>query len=202
MHRLDAHFDQAGAWAVLENASGSLAFDVGANIGQSTKVLARGFKKVVAFEPCQESYDILAVEMPHNVQTVQAAVSSESGQVTLQEAQASIQTGQLVSHEGLAWGPLVGTRTVTSHTLADLVDSFGQPDFVKIDTEGHEVEIVKGGVECLSLTPHMIIEIHKAGNDQLIMDLLTHTKFTKLEHDLRISSPVRQNHFWIVGTNG
>lgn len=49
IRRLDDHRDQAGAWDVIEAARGRLAFDIGANVGQSTRVLARGFDRVVAF---------------------------------------------------------------------------------------------------------------------------------------------------------
>lgn len=197
VHRLDGHYDQAGAWDVLADAKGELAFDIGANIGQSTKVLAKGFKKVVAFEPCQESFDILACEAPTNVTPVQIAVWSSTGDVELEEHTTSIATGQLTNGDGLHWGPKVGSRRVACRTLNKLVEDFGLPDFVKIDTEGSEVEIVIGGLQTLQRIPHMIIEVHAAENEAKIRNYLPR-RWEKLEHDLRVGSPTRVNHFWLV----
>ena len=67
MLRLDDHQDQAGAWDVIENAKGHLAFDVGGNIGQAATVLANRIKQVVSLEPCAESCEILKAESPQKV---------------------------------------------------------------------------------------------------------------------------------------
>jgi FkbM family methyltransferase len=198
--RLDDHQDQAGAWDVISQASGDLAFDVGANIGQSTKVLANGFKKVIAFEPCLESFEILAVEAPHNVVPVQLAVGSVNGEIELEEHELSIRTGQLTAGDGLHWGRKVGTRQVPCRTLDRLVQDFGMPDFLKIDTEGSEVEVVRGGLGCCQNVRDMIIEVHSAGNEREIRELLFNREFTKLEHNLRVGSPIRVNHFWLVSS--
>lgn len=198
MNRLDHHKDQAGAWDVLEAAHGDLAFDVGANIGQSTKVLHLGFKKVIAFEPCMESYEILDVEAPPNVLPIMMAVWSSNGEIELEEHENSIQTGQLTISDGLFWGKKVGSRTVRAATLDYLSMIYGQPDFVKIDTEGSEIEVVTGGVNTLTDTPSFIIEVHKAENEGPLRDLLSTRKFQKLEHDLRLHSETRRNHFWLV----
>lgn len=201
IRRLDAHKDQAGAWDVLEQASGDLAFDVGANVGQSTKVLALGFRKVIAFEPCMESYEILDVEAPANVMPICMAVWSSNGEIELEEHENSISTGQLTASDGLHWGKKVGTRVVRAATLDYLAMVYGTPDFVKIDTEGSEVEVVKGGLSALRGVPNVIIECHKAENGPIIMDMLPWFSWRKLEHELRVGSPTRANHYWIVGAN-
>lgn len=196
--RLDDHKDQAGAWDVLEAAQGELAYDIGANVGQSTKVLSAGFKKVIAFEPCLESWEILQVEAPANVLPIMLAVSSVDGEIVLEEHSVSIGTGQLTKGDGLHWGHKVGSRVVPSLTLDTLVNHYGMPDFVKIDTEGSEVEIVRGGMKTLAEVEHLIIEVHHAGNEKPIRGMLPMHHFKKLEHNMRISSPIRQNHFWLV----
>lgn len=199
MNRLDHHRDQAGAWDVLAAAHGDLAFDVGANIGQSTKVLHLGFVKVIAFEPCLESYDILQVEAPPNVIPINVAVWSSIGEIELEEHENSISTGQLTIGDGLFWGKKVGSRTVRSMTLDYLAEVYGQPDFVKIDTEGSEIEVVKGGMHMLKKVPSIIIECHAEPNGPMLMDMLPRFSWRKLEHDLRVGSPTRANHYWIVG---
>lgn len=195
--RLDYHTDITGAWDHLKG-KGALAFDIGANIGQAAAVLAQGYKKVISFEPCIESYEILKREAPRNVECLNFAVSDHIGMVTLHEAFYSIITGQLVTHEGLGWGELTGSRDVPCYDLASLVDVYGMPDFIKIDTEGHEVAIVAGGIEVCSNVTHLVIEVHKQENEQTIRSLLPTRTMRKIVHPLFIDDFTRQNHFWLT----
>lgn len=203
MIRLDGHEDQAGAWDVLKNAHGSLAWDVGANIGQSTQVLARNFETVIAFEPCEESASILRAEAPGNVRVIEAAVSSEVGVIQLEEAERSIRTGQLVTGVGLPiWGERLGLRTVPSITLDSRADE--RPDFIKVDTEGHEVEVVRGGLTAFASCPSVIIECHRAENEGPIREMLPMFEWEVLRHGdyVRKDGPLYAHHYWIVGRNG
>ena len=183
----------------MQHAQGMLAFDIGANIGQSTRVLAENFVKVIAFEPCIESYEILAREAPRCVEAVWTAVSSQSGHVVLTETAQHIETGQLTTGIGLHWGPVVGERKVPAITLDQATEQYGTPNFVKIDTEGHEVEVVHGGQVLLSTEfPTLLIEVHRKENEQILRDLLLGYNIEKLEHEsLRPESEIRQNHFWL-----
>lgn len=205
IQRLDRHTDPEPVWAALQRAEGLLAYDVGTNIGQSTRVLAKRFAKVVAFEPCVESYEILAKEMARDLQDDRVlalclAVSSKDGELELQEAERSVGTGQLVSHEGLHWGPLVGSRTVPARTLDSLVLEHGVPDFVKIDTEGHEVQVVEGGTALFGEShPPVIVEVHRRENEAPLRALLADYDLVKVEHtQLRVESPIRLDHFWLL----
>lgn len=197
IQELRHHHDQAGAWDVLRAAKGTLAFDVGANIGQASRVLAQGFVNVVAFEPCRESYEILKAEMPPNVVTREIAVTSHDGTLTLSETAEAIRTGQLTTGEGLHWGPIMGSREVPCLTLDSLAEEFGFPDMLKIDVEGHEVEVVRGGMSVFEKEPQVIIEVHRAEHEQVIRGLLP-WDWTKLTHHSGIDSFIRENHFWIV----
>lgn len=46
--------------------------------------------------------------------------------------------------------------------------------------------------------PGLIIEVHREENEGVIRRLLPDRKFRKLEHDLRLHSMVRRNHYWMV----
>jgi FkbM family methyltransferase len=203
INRLDGHEDQAGAWDVLRGSDGLLAFDVGCNVGQSTRVLARNFARVVALEACQESYDILAAEMPSNVTALCLAAAAWPGEVTLEEASRSISTGQLVTGPGLPmWGPRVGTRTVPATTLDLLTDRYGPPDFVKIDVEGAEVLVLEGARYLLAEHhPRVIVEVHQAANGPLVRDLLAGYQLTELRHGdyVKPDGEIYRNHFWLHG---
>src|SRR5205823_5452399 len=105
-------------------------------------VLIRSFTTVISFEPCAESWAELVARHGRDVTAVNVAVTDHDGTLVLHEAQESIKTGQLVSHEGLHWGPIVGHREVPAVTLDSLASTYGWPDFLKVDTEGHEAEVL------------------------------------------------------------
>lgn len=195
INRLDDHRDQAGAWDVMCDARGHLAFNIGANIGQAARVLAPNFATVIAMEPCRESFEILLEESAPNVVPIMAAVSAQAGSVELTESAFSITTGQLTTGPGLAWGATLGVRSVDSVTVDDMVDHYGRPDFVNIDTEGHEVEVLRGWSR-----PHdcqVLIEVHRADNEDEVRDLWG-GPLRKLSHHRSVGSTAFNNHFWLT----
>lgn len=191
------HQDQAGAWDVLGSVSGGLALDIGGNQAQAAHVLAANFTKVVSFEPAAESFAILEAESEDNVECVNAAVSSFTGQVRLTECDYAISTGQLTTGTGLAWGNPVGHRMVPCVTLDDVVKMYGQPDFTKVDVEGHEIEVLKGwtGPRC-----PVLIEVHAAANEQPVRDLFGEP-LRKLVHDPSVGRMAYAEHFWLTNVS-
>lgn len=192
--RLDDHQDQAGAWDVMAAVHGITAFNVGANIGQAARVLAPNFHRVIALEPCQESFDILLVESAPNVVPLLMAASDHSGEIELTETERSIRTGQLTTGEGLAWGRAVGTRRVEATTLDDLIVHYGHPDFVSIDTEGHEIKVLEGWS-----TPRCdaLIEVHRAEHEAVIRSLWEGPLRT-LRHAPSVGRNAYENHMWLT----
>ena len=137
--------------ARLEALTGRLAFDIGANGGNVTRAFAAHFEKVVSIEPCAESFAQLEATAAENVTPIQMAVSAKTGTVTLQESALSIASGQLTSPgPTLDWGDVIGYREVPATTVDDLAYLYGWPDVVKIDTEGHEAEVLRGAPETLA----------------------------------------------------
>lgn len=160
-----------------EGAEGELAFDVGANMGQSVgRMLDAGFTRVIAFEPCAESYAVAAQAWDGNpaVDLRREAVSDREGVLTLAERAAPIQTGQLVAvampyhgehmedAPGMAnWGPETGRRDIACTTLDAVAARSGMPDFVKVDTEGHEGQVLSGAGAVLAAgKTAWLIEFH------------------------------------------
>lgn len=194
--RTDPHV----VWDHYGDYSGRLAFDVGANIGQVAKLIAPRFESVVSFEPCAESYAILAAEAPANVTALPWAVSNVDGPITLYEAHESIQTGQLVSSEGLYWGPLEGERRVEAFTLDTLTELHGVPDFIKVDTEGHELQVIEGAMGTLASHPTLLIEVHHAAAGKAILAILDDLggyDVSVVGHEGRPESLAVENHWWI-----
>lgn len=201
--RLDHHRDQRG-WDVMEAASGKVAWDVGANIGQSTRVLAARFDQVLAFEPCAGSYAILYDEMPENVEALPFAIGREDGHMKLDIFEYSIKTGQLVSpgRPLPVWGGRRGSCTVTCRSLDSLMMHNDPPDFVKVDTEGSEVEVIAGGRTLFArVRPQVIIEVHREEHGDMIRDLLPGYDLTEVRHGSYVApgGTMYRNHFWLSG---
>lgn len=200
MPQIDGESDPPCIWNLFPTYHGRLAFDVGANGGVVARILAQHFDKVVAFEPCAESYALLKANHPANVVPSCTALSDQTGPLVLQVAETAIGVGELVTGNTLpSWGAPIGEREVLADTLDEMAEIYGQPDFVKIDTEGHEARVVAGGVRTLRHGPVMLIEVHDAHNTALIETLLPSVAFRQIRHPwYREGSDEWTNHFWLV----
>jgi len=197
---VDFQSDPDVIWSTFTDVTGYLAFDVGANGGRVAALLADRFERVVAFEPCAESFDHLARSAPPNVRCEQLALSDHAGPVTFVEAERAIALGELVTGSSLPgpWGVPVAERTVQAVTFDGMAARYGTPDFVKIDTEGHEALIVEGGRATLGDVAHILIEVHSADNEQRIRDVLPGRSWHVTRHPAYgLTNPDRANHFWM-----
>jgi FkbM family methyltransferase len=196
--------DPAEIWESFNSYRGDLAFDVGANGGAVATMLARHFEAVVAFEPCVESYVHLERTAPANVIAAMVALSDHEGEVTLREAEAALHRfGELVTGDSLymSWGDDIGGRKVSCSTLDKMAETYGVPDFIKVDTEGHELLVLQGGAQLFATaTPKLMIEVHSADNGEAIGGLLSHYDLTRVDHPAyRPGGYAQRNHFYLVG---
>jgi FkbM family methyltransferase len=153
-------------WAGL---GGEVGWDIGANCGQSVPRMRNAARRVVCFEPAQESFEVLqriygSVE---DFAVRQLAVSDHDGEVTLGVLEQQIATGQLVSPgtHGMEWDPATGwddipNRVVPCRTVDSLAREYGKPDFIKVDTEGHELKVLQGAIVTLARGTDWLIEFH------------------------------------------
>jgi len=153
----------------LENhlAPGDTALDIGAHIGSLTVPMARlvGPEGMVyAFEPVRKIYRELAYNLElnelDNAVPLRFALSSEAGIIEMKptnkfDGRTSVGRG----------GDKVEARTI---------DSFGFPDvaLMKIDVEGHEVEVLVGAANTIgAFHPVIIIEIWKHHHEKVLLVL-------------------------------
>jgi FkbM family methyltransferase len=138
--------------------------DVGASIGFFTLLAARivgANGSVVAFEPQPEAARSarrnIALNGFDNATVVDAAVSSREGIVVLEDV------GKATAHVAQADRPSRTGRKVSSTTLDHFLLGRPElePDLVKIDVEGHELEVLEGMRETLlKRCPALLIECH------------------------------------------
>jgi FkbM family methyltransferase len=129
---------------------GTVALDVGANVGAFTLLLARWVRpggRVYAFEPAPGAVDGLVRHLALNgvgdaVSVVRAAVSSSSGTATL-TADGASGTNRLAESPG---GERVETVTIDDFCAREGV----RPTFIKIDVEGAELDVLRGARETIA----------------------------------------------------
>jgi FkbM family methyltransferase len=133
--------------------SGQLVFDVGANVGDKTRVFRMIGCRVVAFEPQDSCAGILRSKFgqDEHVTIIPKGLSNQTGHLELRvatDSRLSSFSEEFVSQAkirgrfcGASWN---ATSTVQVSTLDEQIDRFGAPDFLKIDVEGFELLVLKG----------------------------------------------------------
>jgi FkbM family methyltransferase len=153
-----------------EGWSGNIGWDIGANVGQSIQHMTAAFKKIYAFEPNEDALRMLiACEFDERGVVVNPiAVSDHNGTVELAALPSLAETGQLTTPgtHGMEWDPEAGWDniphvTVPCRTVDSLAYDLGVPDFIKVDTEGHEDLVLRGATHILELgQTDWLIEFH------------------------------------------
>ena len=132
----------------------TLVFDVGAHVGDRVTAFRRSGARVVAVEPqpLLARYLRLRFALDRGVTIVEAGLGASEGHADMQVNRAnptvSTLSGDFVQAadgaegwEGQAWDD---THRIRVTTLDRLIELHGAPDFIKVDTEGHEAEVLKG----------------------------------------------------------
>lgn len=132
---------------------GKLVFDVGANIGNRTKIFLKLGAEVVAIEPQDACVNILESLFGKNKHftIIQKVLGASEG-----EAELMISNANAISSLSQDWVDAVKSsgrfadyswdskERVPMTTLDRLIDIYGTPSFVKVDVEGFEYEVMKG----------------------------------------------------------
>lgn len=192
----------------LHGLTGRVAYDVGANQGGYTQGMLHRFDHVVACEPAVESFAVLQGLACDQLTALNVAVTDHDGWVKLNVQSESIKSGQLTTDSGgdgletHTWGATLGTRLVPAVTLDELVRRHGRPDLVKVDVEGHEVPVIRGGLaSILEYKPALYLEIHHGGFGDEIRDLLA-PAYPGLRQVFHPHYPDghwgRLNHYWLI----
>jgi FkbM family methyltransferase len=143
--------------------SGGLAFEVGANCGRSLPLMMSRFTRVVAFEPYPAACEIARQVPGADVRCI--AVSDYEG-----EAAFRLHRDQFMSagHEAYQRPDpaerVTEWETVTAPctTLDTVAAQEGIPDFINVDVEGHELEVLHGATGIINgeRPPAWLIEFH------------------------------------------
>ncbi|HEX7080821.1 MAG TPA: FkbM family methyltransferase [Gammaproteobacteria bacterium] len=152
---------------------GDLIYDIGANHGYKTDIFLRLGARVVAVDPDPANHAILTQKfrslrlVRRPVTIVQKAVSREKGHMTLWIDEPGSAKNTLspkwvdtLRHDSDRFGHTLtfnAQREVETTTIADMIEVYGRPFFIKIDVEGHELDVILGMREPV---PYLSFEVN------------------------------------------
>lgn len=158
---------------VREIRTSDLAFDLGANHGFFTMLLARQSKSVIAVEPFAPNISILerhlAINRIGNCEIVRAAAGRENGTAFFAQGP-NHATGRICA---------TGRTMVNVVSLEELVKRFGHASAIKMDIEGAELDVLTGGARYLNeRRPKLFVSTHGADIHEQCVRLLHCLGFT------------------------
>jgi len=134
----------------FDNSSPIVVFDIGANLGDYSLEISNSLPnvKLVAFEPSSEAFKALNDRFRNhsNVTLVNSALGSKNGEVTLFSDRVGSGLASLtrrnLDHLGIPFGK---SETIFIRTGESwIAENDASPSFVKIDVEGHELDVLLG----------------------------------------------------------
>lgn len=141
--------------AIMDDIGCRTAWDVGANRGNHSAVMAAHCKRLFSFEPDPMSFPRLASLMSKasNAEPINAALSDVEGDAPFRFHRTGA-SAHIDANAPDAWVKLVtGDAFVADRDIGDL-------DFMKIDVEGHEISVLRGMRKTIAeQRPIIIVEI-------------------------------------------
>lgn len=177
-------------------SDGDLFIDVGANIGSYTVLAAAGCScRVILIEPSKRTFSVLqrnikVNNLEHLVEIHNLALSNTRGSIRFTT---NCDTTNHVVAEGESDAASSGYETVTVTTLDDLLGehhSSSSCKVIKLDVEGYELNVLKGGTRTLASENLLaiIVEINGSssrysGTDDEIVNFLQSMGFSSFKYD-------------------
>ena len=126
--------------------------DCGANIGNHSLMFHKYFPKssIYSFEPSSANYELLLTNTKkiENIHTFKTALSSKRGTLFMEIPESWNKGSTIISQSG---------EIVQSSLLDDF--DFQNVSFMKIDVEGHELELIRGSINTIvNHRPYIWIE--------------------------------------------
>jgi FkbM family methyltransferase len=154
-----------------ETIVNEIAIDVGANYGTYSILFSRYFKSVIAYEAHPVTFKILEQNLGQlpNIQVNPYAISSSTGQGLIHEYRKN-HSGS-ASLENLHWvaeNPLKSSQVQKSTLDIQLGAITSKIGLIKIDVEGHELEVLKGSRQILSSQKPAIIFENNTGEKAVL----------------------------------
>lgn len=177
------------------NAYDIVGFDIGANFGFLSLVwsqtICKKKGKIYAFEPNRNVFNTLTKSVKKNqlnnkIITCYNALGSEVKEVNifLDSSTSNIDINSDTLKKEKVIKTKVNMVTLDSFIIANKIE---RCDFVKIDVDGIELDVLEGSITTLSkFNPIVIIEVN---NDKRIIDFISKNNYKILDMDLNEYAP-------------
>ncbi len=185
---IDLYYHQRKILKFLEknNVNLKIFFDVGSHMGTYTDLVIRKFKKckILMFEPQLDIFKKIKIKYRYktNIKTFNYAISNKSIQKKMYINQHNLTSSlcplDVKNNRYLqlkaklfgttASGMILKKINVKTRKLASIIKfkKIKKIDLMKIDTEGHELEVLKGIQKAIKNIRYILIEFH---NDKIYL---------------------------------
>lgn len=149
--------------SLLTNKETINFFDVGANTGYYgvlAACLGKGKIQVSSFEPVKEHVDVLneniilnRLEKELTIYPFALGNENMKGAIFLSGSGSSLEAN-------FNGDVILPKRDINIKTMDSILNGGGNPDFIKIDVEGHELKVLQGGIKTIEASkPVLFVEI-------------------------------------------
>jgi FkbM family methyltransferase len=181
---------------------GVVFVDVGANVGAWTRWLAPRFLRGHAIEPDPSALAELRADTPENVRVHPVGAWDAPNTIRFARYAASTHTSAYFAEGGINTGPRTGWLDVECLPI-DALRIEGPVDFLKCDTEGAEVAVMRGAADLIERDrPWLLVELHSIDNCLRLTRMLSAWGylFTLVRHpDYEPYSHLWYSHCWLSG---
>jgi len=177
-----------------------IVLDLGANIGIFSRFASdKGAKKVYSFEPVQENFKLLSLNIPDNCEAHKLAISNEDNKTVSIAYKPDCPGGSSIHKHDDGILQKCMTMTITTLIKNKLIQ---QPDFIKMDIEGAETLAFKGITdEILQKTRCIAMEVHNDVIGDEGVDYI-YSRLTKLGFtSFTLHNPDKNNIVWFTNKN-
>lgn len=185
----------------FEPRPNEVVVDIGANVGLWSLLSATGGARVFAIEPNPGTYSVLKRNRDANrlngLTVSNIAISGQDGigkLTTFQRSTGASTLGTDIRSNltgGSVESALVTTTTLDSYCSLNGIDSV---DWLLIDVEGHEAEVLRSGTRTLKKTRRLILEVSFGERSRVCREILSAVGMRVTEK--RGQSSI--NEYWLV----
>jgi FkbM family methyltransferase len=153
---------------------------IGAHYGEEIQeYIDNGIQKITVFEPLSKNFEVLAERLQNvnaDIQGYQVALGSKKGTATMYLSSNEAQSSSILKpKEHLEQHPDVkfdGTEEVEVSILDEF--DLGNANFINMDVQGYELEVLKGGKNTLENIDYVYCEVNRGEvyeNNAMIGDI-------------------------------
>lgn len=153
---------------------------IGAHYGEEIQeYVDNGIQKITVFEPLSKNFEVLAERLQNvnaDIRGYQVALGSQKGTATMYLSSNEAQSSSILKpKEHLEHHPDVsfdGTEEVEVSVLDEY--DLGDANFINMDVQGYELEVLKGGKETLNNVDYVYCEVNRGEmyeNNAMIGDI-------------------------------